>query len=92
MNANPVEDQSLVQQTVENHCCVKDQFCIEEKYEPSASSFKISQNAPRYDEENGVLGQEFYDELYFSPFCFDIKSVNILDFINLSIKTQRNRI
>ena len=54
MNANPIEDQSLVQQTVGNHCCVKDQLCIEEKHEPSTSSFEISQNAPRYDEEIGV--------------------------------------
>ena len=42
MNANPIEDQSLLQQTIGNHCCVKDRFCIEEKYEPSASSFEIS--------------------------------------------------
>ena len=42
MNANPIEDQSLVQQTVGNHCCGKDQLCIEEKHEPSASSFEIS--------------------------------------------------
>ena len=73
MNANPIEDQSLVQQTVGNHCCVKDRLCIEEKHEPSASSFEISQNSPRYDEDIGVLGQEFCDELYSSPFCFDIK-------------------
>ena len=42
LNANCVEYQSLVQQTVENHCCVKDWLCIEEKYEPLASSFEIS--------------------------------------------------
>ena len=73
LNANPVEDQSLVQQTIGNHCCVKNQPCNEEKHEPSTSSFEISQNAPRYDEEIGVSGQEFCDELYSSPFCFDIK-------------------
>ena len=75
LNANPVEDQSLVQQTIGNHCCVKNQPCNEEKHEPSASSFEISQNAPRYVEEIGVSGQEFCDELYSSPFCFDIKIV-----------------
>ena len=42
LNANHVEDQSHVQQTVGNHCCVKDQLCIEEKYEPLASSFECS--------------------------------------------------
>ena len=73
LNANPIEDQSLVQQIVGNHCCVKYRLCIEEKHEPSASSFEISQNAPRYDEDIGVSRQEFCDELYFSPFCFDIK-------------------
>ena len=28
LSANPFEDQSLVQQTVGNHCCVKDRICI----------------------------------------------------------------
>ena len=42
LNANPFEDQYLVQQTVGNHCCVKDQLFIEEKHEPLASSFEIS--------------------------------------------------
>ena len=73
LNANPFEDQSLVQQTVGNHCCVKDRLCIEGKYEPLASSFEISQNDPCYDEEIGVPGQEFCDELYSIPFCFDTK-------------------
>ena len=42
LNANPFEDQSLVQQTIGNHCCVKDRLCIEGKDEPLALSFKIS--------------------------------------------------
>ena len=42
LNANPVEDQSLVQQTIGNHCYVKNQPCNEEKHKPSASSFEIS--------------------------------------------------
>ena len=57
MNANPFEDQSLVKQTVGNHCCVKDRLCIEGKDEPLASSFEISQNAPCYDEEIRVARQ-----------------------------------
>ena len=73
MNANPIDDQYLVQQTIGNHCCVKDRLCFGEKYEPSTSSFEISQNAPRYDEEIRVPRQEFCDELYFIPFCFDTK-------------------
>ena len=73
LNANRVEDQSLVQQIVENHCCVKDRLCIEGKDEPLASSFQISQNAPCYDEEIRVARQEFCDELYSNPFCFDTK-------------------
>ena len=54
LNANLVEYQYFVQQIVGNNCCVKDQLCIEEKHEPLASSFEISQNAPHYDEEIGV--------------------------------------
>ena len=50
-NANLVQDQYFVQQTVGNHCCVKDRLCIEGKDKPLASSFEISQNAPCYDEE-----------------------------------------
>ena len=68
LNANLVEDQSLVQQTIGNHCCVKNQPCNEKKHKPSASSFEISQNASRYDEEIGVPRQELCDELYSSPF------------------------
>ena len=85
MNANHVEDQSLVQQTTGNHCCVKNQPCNEEKHKPSASSFEISQNAPHYDEEIGVSGQEICDELYSSPFCFDIKidESQIIDIFNV---------
>ena len=73
LNANPFEDQSLVQQTVENHYCVKDQLCIEGKDEPLASSFEISQNAPCYDEKIRVPRQEFCDELDSIPFGFDSK-------------------
>ena len=73
LNANPFEDQSLVQQIVENPYCVKDQLCIEGKYEPLASSFEIFQNAPCYDEEIRVPRQEFCDELDSIPFGFDTK-------------------
>ena len=74
LSANPFEDQSLVQQTVGNHCCVEDRLCIEEKYKPLASSFKISQNAPCYDEKIRVPRQEFCDELDSIPFGFDTKN------------------
>ena len=64
---------------------LKNQFCNEEKHEPSASSFEISQNAPHYDEEIGVSGQELCDELYSSPFCFDIKidESQVVDIFNV---------
>ena len=29
LNANPVEDQSLIQRIVGNHCCFKERLCIE---------------------------------------------------------------
>jgi len=73
LNANPFEDQSLVQQTFENQCCVKDQFCIEGKDEPLASSLEISQNTPCYDEEIRVPRQAFCGELDSIPLGFDTK-------------------
>ena len=69
----PVEYQSLVQQTIGNHCCVKDRLCIEGKDEPLALSLEISQNAPCYDEEIRVPRQELCDELDSIPFGFDTK-------------------
>ena len=64
-----VEKKNIISSNIDSEY----QPCIEEKHEPSASSFEISQNSPRYDEEIGVPGQELCDELYSIPFCFDTK-------------------